>query len=344
VGPGAGTGGGNITFSGTVEALKTADTATGRYLSRRSQDQYVRRQPTGYIDIKDATLHNLRNVSVRIPTGVLVCVTGVAGSGKSTLINDIFTEEHPEAIVIDQSPVGRSNRSNPATYIGAFDKIREEFARASGTSANLFSFNSDGACPKCNGQGYVEVEMHFLENIRMTCDECRGKRYTKEVLDLKYKGKSISDVLEMTVDEAIGFFEDKAVRHKLNTMKEVGLGYLTLGQTLSSLSGGEAQRLKLAEQLHKKGNIYVMDEPTTGLHMADVETLLGIIKKLVQAKNTVIVIEHNMDVVKHADRVIDMGPEGGRKGGEIIAEGTPEEVAKVEKSYTGRYLRELLPV
>ncbi|BAI62115.1 putative UvrABC system protein A [Methanocella paludicola SANAE] len=344
VGPGAGTGGGNITFSGSVDALKGADTMTGKYLSSRSQNGYSRRTPSGYIEVRDASLHNLKNVSVRIPTGVLVCVTGVAGSGKSTLINDIFTARHPDAIVIDQSPVGRSNRSNPATYIGAFDKIREEFARANGVTSNLFSFNSDGACPKCNGQGFVEVEMHFLENIRVTCTECGGKRYTKEVLDLKYKGKNIAEVLEMTVDEALAFFEDKAVRHKLGTMKEVGLGYLTLGQTLSSLSGGEAQRLKLAEQLHKKGNIYVMDEPTTGLHMADVQVLLDIIHKLVKAKNTVIVIEHNLDVIKHADWVIDMGPEGGRKGGEIIAEGTPEDVAKVERSYTGRYLREMLPV
>jgi excinuclease UvrABC ATPase subunit len=190
----------------------------------------------------------------------------------------------------------------------------------------------------------VEVEMHFLENIRTTCTECGGKRYTKEVLDLKYKGKNIAEVLEMTVDDALGFFEDRAVLNKLKVMREVGLGYLTLGQTLSSLSGGEAQRLKLAEQLHKKGNIYVMDEPTTGLHMADVQVLLDIIQKLVKAKNTVIVIEHNLDVIKHADWVIDLGPEGGRKGGEIIAEGTPEDVAKIERSYTGRYLRELLPV
>ncbi len=344
VGPGAGTGGGNVTFSGSVEALKEAGTVTGKYLALRGNGEYTRRKPTGYVEIKDARLHNLKGVSVRIPTGVLVCVTGVAGSGKSSLINDIFTAEHPEAIVIDQSPVGRTNRSNPATYIGAFDRIREEFARANGTSANLFSFNSEGACPKCNGQGFTEVEMHFLENIRMTCTECGGKRYTKEVLDLKYKEKNIAEVLEMTVDEAIVFFTDKAVLNKLRTMKEVGLGYLTLGQSLSSLSGGEAQRLKLAEQLHKKGNIYVMDEPTTGLHMADVHVLLDIIRKLVAAKNTVIVIEHNLDVIKHADWVIDMGPEGGKKGGEIVAEGKPEDVVKVERSYTGRYLREMLSV
>lgn len=342
VGPGAGTNGGCIMFGGTVDKLKCAGTITGRYLMERVHVTFTRRQPTGFIEIKDASLHNLKNISVKIPTGVLVCVTGVAGSGKSSLINDIFTAEYPEAIIIDQSPVGRTSRSNPATYIGAFDKIREEFARASGRSANLFSFNSEGACPKCNGQGFVEVEMHFLENIRVTCTECGGKRYTKEVLDYRYKGKNIAEVLEMTVDEAIAFFEDKAVRHKLSTMKEVGLGYLTLGQSLSSLSGGEAQRLKLAEQLHKKGNIYVMDEPTTGLHMADVEMLMGIIDRLVEKKNTVIVIEHNLDVIKRADWVIDLGPEGGKKGGEVVAEGTPEDIAKVERSYTGQYLREFL--
>jgi excinuclease UvrABC ATPase subunit len=344
VGPGAGTNGGNITFGGTVDELRSAGTTTGKYLNKRTNGTYERRKATGYVEIRDARLHNLKGISVKIPTGVMVCVTGVAGSGKSSLINDIFTMENPEAIVIDQSPIGRSSRSNPATYTGVFDLIRKEFARASGRSANLFSFNSEGACPKCNGQGYVEVEMHFLENIRVTCTECGGKRYTKEVLGFTFKEKTITDVLEMTVDEAVVFFEDKAIRHKLNTMKEVGLGYLTLGQSLSSLSGGEAQRLKLAEQLHKKGNIYVMDEPTTGLHMADVETLLAIIKKLVEKKNTVIVIEHNLDVIKHADWVIDLGPEGGRKGGEVVAEGTPEDVAKVDKSYTGRYLRELLPV
>jgi excinuclease UvrABC ATPase subunit len=344
VGPGAGTGGGNVMFSGSVEALKTAGTITGKYLSLRTNGGYERRKPAGFMEIKDAMLHNLKNVSVKVPTGVLVCVTGVAGSGKSSLINDVFTAEHPEAIVIDQSPIGRSSRSNPATYTGVFDLIRKEFALANGTSANLFSFNSAGACKKCNGQGFVEVEMHFLENIRVTCTECSGKRYTKEVLDLKYEGRSIAEVLEMTVDEAAVFFDDRKIRNTLGTMQDVGLGYLTLGQTLSSLSGGEAQRLKLAEELHKKGNIYVMDEPTTGLHMADVERLLGIIKKLVDAKNTVIVIEHNLDVIKHADWVIDLGPEGGKNGGEVIAEGTPEDIAKNERSHTGRYLREILAV
>lgn len=343
IGPGAGTCGGEILFGGIVAELKKSGTMTGRYLTERVNKKYARRKPSGFLEIKDARLHNLKNVSVRIPMGVLVCVTGVAGSGKSSLINDIFTAEHPEAIVIDQSPIGRSNRSNPATYTGAFDLIRKEFANANNRSANLFSFNSEGACQKCNGQGFLEVEMHFLDNVRITCNECGGRRYKQEVLDFKYLGKDISEVLGMTVDVAAEFFTNRKLLHILRTMQDVGLGYLTLGQSLSSLSGGEAQRLKLAAELHKKGNIYVMDEPTTGLHMADIERLLEIINKLVEAKNTVIVIEHNLDVVKNADSVIDLGPEGGKKGGEVIAQGTPEEVAKVERSYTGRYLRELLP-
>ena len=343
MGPGAGTLGGHVTFTGTVAELKGSNALTGKYLNAREHVQYPRRKPAGHIEIKNARLHNLKDVSVRIPKGVLVCVTGVAGSGKSTLINDIFIAEHPEAVVIDQSPVGRNSRSNPASYTGIFDDLRATYAKATGTSANLFSFNSDGGCPKCRGSGFVEVEMHFLDSVQMTCDECGGKRYKAEVLQYQYKGKSIAEALELTVEDAIPFFSgERKILHKLKKLQEVGLGYLTLGQPLSTLSGGECQRIKLASELHKAGNLYVMDEPTTGLHMADVERLMGIINTLVEAGNTVIVIEHNLDVIAAADWVIDMGPEGGRKGGEIIAEGTPEEVAKVERSYTGRYLRELL--
>lgn len=229
IGPGAGTQGGNLLFGGTVDELNGSNTLTGKYLTERFRTAYTRRKPSGYFEIKDARLHNLKNVSVKIPTGVLVCVTGVAGSGKSSLINDIFTAEHPEAVVIDQSPTGRNSRSNPATYTGVFDLIRKVFARANGTSANLFSFNSDGACPKCNGQGFVEVEMHFLDSVRMTCNECGGKRYKQEVLDLKFRGKSISEVLEMTVDDASKFFDDHKILHTLRTLQDVGLGYLTLG-------------------------------------------------------------------------------------------------------------------
>lgn len=343
LGPAAGSLGGHVTFTGTVAELKGSGVLTGKYLNAREQVRYQRRKPSGYLEIRNARLHNLKDLTVRIPTGVLVCVTGVAGSGKSTLINDLFIAEHPEAVVIDQSPVGRNSRSNPASYTGIFDDLRAAYAKATGTSANLFSFNSDGGCPKCNGSGFIEVEMSFLDSVQMVCDECGGKRYTQEVLQYKYRGKNITEALELTVDEALQFFSgERKIVHKLKKLQEVGLGYLTLGQPLSTLSGGEAQRIKLASELHKEGNLYVMDEPTTGLHMADVERLMGIIHTLVEAGNTVIVIEHNLDVIAAADWVIDLGPEGGRKGGEIIAEGTPEAVAKVEKSYTGRYLRELL--
>ncbi len=354
IGPGAGTKGGQVLFSGSVEELRRSDTPTGHMFTARAKEKYMRRQPSGYIEIRDACLHNLKHVNVRIPTGVMIAVTGVAGSGKSTLINDIFVGQHPEAVVVDQSAIGRSSRSNPATYVGAFDEIRKIFAKANGMDPGLFSFNSAGACPKCGGLGYVEVEMHFLDSVRMTCTECGGKRYTPAVLEMKYKGKSIADVLEMTVSDALGLFEGavsdrtvgngKKIRNRLTMLEKVGLGYLTLGQPLSTLSGGEAQRIKLATELDLNGNVYVMDEPTTGLHMADVERLMGIIRSLVDAGNTVIVIEHNLDVIKRADYVIDMGPEGGKKGGQVIAEGTPEDIAKTERSYTGRYLKELLIV
>jgi excinuclease UvrABC ATPase subunit len=331
-----------ILFSGSVEGLRQADTPTGHMFSARAKEKFIRRKPSGHIEVRDACLHNLEHVSVRVPTGVLVAVTGVAGSGKSTLINDVFVSQHPEAVVVDQSPIGRSSRSNPATYVGAFDDIRKAFAAENGVEPGLFSFNSAGACPKCGGLGYVEVEMHFLDSVRMTCPECKGKRYTPAVLEMKYKGKSIADVLETTVTDSQGLFDGKKIRGKLAMLEKVGLGYLTLGQPLSTLSGGEAQRIKLATELDLNGNVYVMDEPTTGLHMADVERLMGICRSLVDAGNTVIVIEHNLDVIKRADWVIDMGPEGGKKGGRIIAEGTPEDVAKVESSYTGAFLKDLL--
>jgi excinuclease ABC A subunit len=287
-------------------------------------------------------VHNLKHVSVRIPAGVLVCVTGVAGSGKSSLIHDVFCRKHPEAVVIDQSAVGRSSRSNPATYVGVFDAVRKEFAAATGTSPALFSFNSDGACPQCKGLGVVKVELSFLDDVTMTCDECDGKRYKDEVLALRYKDKSIFDVLEMTVHDALAFFEHAEILRKLRILGQVGLDYLELGQSLSSLSGGEAQRIKLASELHKKGKIYVMDEPTTGLHMADTQRLLDIIRQLVDHGNSVIVIEHNLDVIKHADWVIDLGPDGGAAGGMIVAEGTPEDIARHPRSHTGRYLKDVL--
>lgn len=292
--------------------------------------------------IRNARAHNLRDVTVDIPKGVFTCVTGVAGSGKSSLIHNVFCRRNPEAILMDQSPVGRSSRSNPATYIGAFDEIRKCFAAATGTKASLFSFNSKGACPKCKGLGYLSMDMSFLDNVRFTCDECGGKRYTAEVLDLHYKGKSISEVLGLTVENALGLFENAKIRQRLEMLREVGLGYLEVGQPLSTLSGGEAQRIKLASELHREGNLYVMDEPTTGLHPADIRRLLGIIHRLVENGNTVVVIEHNLEVISAANWIIDLGPEGGSRGGRVIAEGTPEQVALCEESHTGRYLKALL--
>lgn len=341
IGPGAGIHGGQITYSGPVSGIHTSGTITADYLHRRAEMGHVRRQPKGEFRIDNASLHNLKNVSVSLPKGVLVCVTGVAGSGKSSLIHGVFCKEHPDAVVIDQSAVGRSSRSNPVTYLGIFDLIRKEFAWATGTEPSLFSFNSKGACPKCKGLGILKMDMHFLDDVAMVCDECNGLRFRPDVLLLRYKGKTISDILNETVGEAIDFFETPEIRRKLSVLKSVGLDYLRLGQTLSSLSGGEAQRLKLATELHKKGNIYVMDEPTTGLHMADTERLLGIIHGLVDAGNSVIVIEHNLDVICQADYIIDMGPEGGSSGGEIVATGTPEEIMANTASVTGRFLSEI---
>jgi excinuclease ABC A subunit len=301
-----------------------------------------RRSWKDYIEIKNATLHNLKNVSTKIPLGVLTCVTGVAGSGKSSLINEIFLKQNKDSIVINQDPITKSSRSNPATYVGIFDDIRKEIASKTNSDASLFSFNSKGACPKCNGLGTISYEMSFMDEVVVKCDECDGKRYTEEVLNIKYKGKNIYEILKTTISELIGFFESKEINRKLEVLKDVGLEYLELGQPLSTLSGGEAQRIKLASELHKHGSIYVMDEPTTGLHMADIEKLIRIINKLVENKNTVVVIEHNLDMIRHADWIIDLGPEGGSKGGEILFEGTPEELVKCKKSYTGQYLKKVL--
>jgi excinuclease UvrABC ATPase subunit len=341
VGPKAGKLGGEIIYAGDFEGLKHSGGLTAEYLNNPRLDNYERKKAYGFIEIKNATLHNLKNVSTKIPKGVLTCVTGVAGSGKSSLINEKFIKENKEAIVIDQSGIGKSSRSNPATYIGVFSEIREEIAKATGKSAALFSFNSKGACPKCKGQGQLSIEMHFLDDVKITCSECHGKKYTDEVLKIKYKGKNIYEILNMTIAEAKDFFESKEIKRKLQVLCDVGLEYLELGQPLSTLSGGECQRIKLASELHKKGNVYVMDEPTTGLHMADIHKLLTIIKNLVDKGNTVVVIEHNLDVIKNADWIIDLGPEGGSKGGKILFEGTPDELVKCKESYTGKYLNEI---
>ncbi len=344
IGPGAGAAGGELIYSGEYSGLFNAtQSLTARFLSAQTLPVNFTRKPAStFIPLDNVSINNLKNVSTRIPQGVLTCITGVAGSGKSSLINQYFVNRFPDAVVIDQSAVGTNVRSIPLTFIGIFDLIRKEFEHETGASASLFSFNSEGACPKCNGKGYLELEMSFMDAIRILCDECQGQRYRAEVLSLKLKGRSISDVLNMTIEQAADFFNRPEIRRRLLVLVEVGLGYLQTGQPLSTLSGGEAQRIKMASELHKKGNMYVMDEPTTGLHMADISKLLAIIRRLVLNNNTVIVIEHNLDVIKHADWIIDLGPEGGRYGGQIIAEGTPEDIAACQNSFTGKYLREVL--
>ncbi|HKV41620.1 MAG TPA: excinuclease ABC subunit UvrA [Blastocatellia bacterium] len=339
VGPHAGTHGGEIVFEGSFAELLHADTLTGKYLTRRLPIKESFRSPTGQLPIKHARVNNLRNVNVNIPIGVLTVVTGVAGSGKSSLINEAFLTAHRDAIVVDQSAVGASTRSNPATYTGIMNDVRKAFAAANKVNAALFSFNSKGACENCQGLGVVYVDLTFLESLKLPCEVCEGRRFKDEVLAYKLGGKSISDVLEMTVDQALEFFENKEVRPKLQAMSDVGLGYIRLGQPLSTLSAGECQRIKLASELHKKGNIYVMDEPTTGLHMSDITHLLAIMDRLVEGGNSVIVIEHNLDVIRNADWIIDLGPEGGSKGGEVVFEGTPMELVKNKQSLTGQYLR-----
>lgn len=339
VGPLAGRHGGEIVYEGSYEGLLHADTITGKYMQRSLPIKDRVRLAAGHLSVHNANLNNLQNVSVDIPTGVLTVVTGVAGSGKSSLINQAFLEQHPDAIVIDQSAVGASTRSNPATYTGVMDDVRKAFAKTNNVSASLFSFNSKGACENCGGTGVIYTDLAYLEGVKTPCEVCGGKRFKDEVLAYTLNGKSISDVLDMTVDQALEFFEIKEIVRKLQAMTDVGIGYLKLGQPLSTLSGGECQRIKLASELHKKGSIYVMDEPTTGLHMSDVGHLLAIMNRLVDAKNTVIVIEHNLDIIKNADWIIDMGPEGGTKGGQVIFEGTPAQILDAERSLTGQYLR-----
>jgi excinuclease UvrABC ATPase subunit len=338
VGPLAGTCGGEIVYEGDFAGLLRADTLTGRYLKRSMPLKTIVRVPKGWMTVAGASLHNLKNVTVDIPVGVLTVLTGVAGSGKSTLINGAFLPSHPEAIVIDQTAVSTSIRSTPATYTGMMDEIRRLFAAANKVSASLFSFNCKGACSVCQGLGMIYTDLAFLEPVRTTCETCAGKRFSKEVLQHKLNGKSISDVLAMTVREASSFFNGKELLRQLQTLEDVGLGYLTLGQPLSTLSGGECQRIKLAGELHKEGNLYVMDEPTTGLHMSDISRLMDIINSLVDRGNTVVVIEHNLDVIKSADWIIDMGPEGGHRGGQVVSEGTPVQLAAAEHTTTGAYL------
>lgn len=354
VGPGAGNHGGTILFSGTVNDLEQTATPTAKALQ---SDKIIlaknRRNWTQYFRISDACKNNLKNISVDIPKGVLTCLTGVAGSGKSSLV-EVFIEtmkakkDAGNLIVIDQKPIGKSSRSNPASYIGIFDHIRKIFSDNNNVSPAIFSFNSKGACTDCKGKGYVEMELSFIDDVKLECKTCHGRRYKEEVLKYKYFKKSIHEILDMSVEEAIDFFSIIEVSSNrripkiiqgLQLLEEVGVGYLKLGQSVSSLSGGEAQRIKLASELKKSGNIYIMDEPTTGLHPADIDRLMKIIEQLIEAGNSVIVIEHNLDVIRQADWIIDLGPEGGKKGGYIIAEGTPEMIAKNQESITGMFIK-----
>lgn len=378
IGPGAGTHGGEVVACGSAEEImKIPESITGQYLSGKLQIPVpkTRRKPTGTLKILKAEENNLKKIDVEIPLGVITCVTGVSGSGKSSLVNEILykrlakelnrartipgkhagmkgIEQLDKIIDIDQSPIGRTPRSNPATYTGVFDQIRDLFAgtmdaKAKGYQKGRFSFNvKGGRCEACSGDGIIKIEMHFLPDVYVPCEVCKGKRYNRETLDVKYKGKSIYDVLDMTVEEAVPFFENiPSIKRKIETLYDVGLSYVKLGQPSTTLSGGEAQRIKLATELSKRGTgktIYVLDEPTTGLHFADVQKLVEILQRLADGGNTVVVIEHNLDVIKTADYIIDMGPEGGDKGGTVIATGTPEEVAKNPASYTGVYIKKML--
>ncbi|MFD7552775.1 ATP-binding cassette domain-containing protein [Streptomyces sp. NPDC059816] len=339
MGPGGGADGGRVVFEGSPAELVRADTLTGRCLRERSGPKERPRERTGGLWVRGAALHNLRDVTVEFPTGVLTVVTGVAGSGKSTLVSGVFAAAHPDAVVVDQSAIGISGRSTPATYLGIMDTVRRIFARETGADPGLFSFNSRGACENCQGRGVIHTDLAFMDPVRTTCAVCGGLRFKEEVRKLTVDGRSIVDVLEMTADEGLDHFTDRSVRQRLRALSEVGLTYLRLGQPLSTLSGGERQRIKLATRLHRTGEVYVLDEPTTGLHLADVDRLVGMLDRLVDGGNTVIVVEHHTAVVKRADWVIDLGPDGGKHGGHVVFEGTPADLVRAEGSLTGEHLR-----
>lgn len=342
IGPQAGVDGGEVMFQGSYSQLLSSQSATGKLLNQQPILKGMVRQANGYFEINNAKTNNLKNVSVKIPKTVLTCVTGVAGSGKSSLLHHEFLSRYPDAIVIDQSAVGQSERSNAATYTGLFDEIRKVYAKANQVKASLFSFNSEGACPKCKGLGFIETEMAFLDPIRTKCCECNGQRYNEATLNYKYRGLNIAQLLELTIDMAAGLFEQPSIVKRIKVLQQVGLGYLTLGQPLASLSGGECQRVKLSSELHKTGHVYILDEPTTGLHVSDAAKIIDIFEKLAAKGNTVIVIEHNMDVMSKADWIIDVGPDGGDKGGEILFEGTPKTLIEKSNSHTARFLRDYL--
>ncbi|WP_206853408.1 ATP-binding cassette domain-containing protein [Candidatus Enterococcus mangumiae] len=338
VGPRAGKNGGHITYEGSYEGLLVSDTLTGKAFGQMADFKSEPRKTNDFIETTKSTLHNLKHTSLKVPLGVFTVVTGVAGSGKSSLVNGVFAKEYPEAITIDQSAVAGNIRSNPATYSGIMNDIRKVFSAENNVSAGLFSYNSEGACETCKGHGHIKMELSFMDSVEILCQACGGKRFKEEVYQYKLKEKSIDEVLAMSITEAVGFFEEKSIQRKLKQILEVGLGYMTLGQPLNTLSGGECQRLKLAKELSKKGNIYIMDEPTTGLHMADIKSILDIIERLVNKGNTVIVIEHNLEIMKAADWLIDVGIDGGIRGGEILYEGIPENISTCKQSITARYL------
>ncbi|MEW1819121.1 excinuclease ABC subunit UvrA [Streptomyces diastaticus] len=343
VGPGAGAAGGEVVFTGTVEKLAASGTLTGRHFRSQPGLKPNPRTATGRLPVRGARLHNLRDVDVDFPTGVLTVVTGVAGSGKSTLVSRVFTAEHPKAIVLDQSAVGLNPRSTPATYTGIWDTVRKLFAKAHGVDPSLFSFNAKGACTECRGRGTITTDLAFMDPVTTVCEVCDGSRYRPEALAHRLGGRNIAEVLELTVAEARDAFDDPAIARRLAPLEEVGLGYLTLGRPLSMLSGGERQRVKLANRLHEHGSVYVFDEPTTGLHMADIDNLLALLDRLVDAGNTVIAIEHDLDVVKHADWIIDVGPGAGEHGGRVVFTGTPAEMVEGSDTTTARFLRSSLP-
>ncbi|MEU8748083.1 excinuclease ABC subunit UvrA [Streptomyces parvulus] len=338
MGPRAGADGGRVVFEGTPAQLAASDTLTGRCLGRRTAVRAEPREADGHLWVKGAGRHNLRDVTVAFPTGVLTAVTGVAGSGKSTLVAEL-TAAHPDAVAVDQSAIGVSARSTPATYLGIMDTVRKHFARETGTEPGFFSFNSAGACGTCEGRGVIHTDLAFMDPVTTTCHDCEGRRFREEVLRLTVDGRSVADVLAMTAGQALDYFADPGLRRRLRALHDVGLTYLTLGQPLSTLSGGERQRIKLATRLHRTGAVYVLDEPTTGLHMSDVQGLLALLDRLVDTGNTVVVVEHNLDVVAHADWVVDLGPDGGRDGGRVIFEGTPRDLLAARGSSTAEHLR-----
>ena len=344
VGPLAGKNGGKILFQGSYEALLLSGTRTGNALKQIILLKEEPRIPKAFLPVQNATVHNLKNVSVDIPLEVLTVVTGVAGSGKSSLIRDVFAKQYADRVVlVDQSPVTATGRSTPATFLGFFDEIRRMMAAENGVDASLFSFNSLGACPCCSGRGVIITELVFMDPVTTVCEACEGKRYSEEALSYRYQGKNIEEILAMSAEDAYEFFKgNQKLRKALGAMLEVGLPYLSLGQPLSTLSGGERQRVKLAKYLDKKGNIYVLDEPTTGLHASDVKKIMELLDSLVERGNTVIVIEHNLDVMKQADYLIDVGPDGGTAGGEIVFTGTPRQMVESSRTITAEYLKKSL--